>query len=180
MNFEKDDAVLLDSLSDVKKELKKKMKKKSACHPPRFSEKDKKWIELIKEQTRQLNQNNVKRTQAYFQFYLQYPEIHWALLGHMISRNVGWNMTDLKGDLLTKLLPERDQKAFFSFLERGSWLIFQDVYPQFLVYALSVRREPRNVPPFTFLLYFHLHGDDVALFLAQRGLLHVGHCDGDK
>ena len=160
---------LLNSFSDVKKELKKKMKKKSSGLLPRLSENDKQCIHLIREQTRQLNQNNVTRTQAYFQFYLQHPEIHWALLGHMVSRNVGWNMTDLKGELLTKLLPERDQKAFFSFLERGSWLIFQDVFPQFLVYDLSVRGRPRNVPSFTFFLHLHLHGDDVALFLAQRG-----------
>ncbi|EKN65765.1 hypothetical protein BABA_18422 [Neobacillus bataviensis LMG 21833] len=130
---------LLDSFSDVKKELKKKMKKKSSGLLPCLSENDKQCIHHIREQTRQLNQNNIARTQAYFQFYLKHPEIHWALLGHMVSRNVGWNMTDLKGELLTKLLPERDQIAFFSFLERGSWLIFQDVYPQFLVYDLSVR-----------------------------------------
>ena len=37
------------------------------------------------------------RTRAYYQFYKRYPEIHWALLGHMVSRNGGWNMTDLKG-----------------------------------------------------------------------------------
>ncbi|MHC0038714.1 DUF2515 family protein [Pseudoneobacillus sp. C159] len=175
--FEKEDAVLLDSLSDVKKELKKKLKKKSSCHPPSLSKNDKKWIELIREQTRQLNQNNVTRTQAYLQFYLQYPEVHWALLGHMISRNVGWNMTDLKGDLLTKLLTERDQKAFFSFLERGSWLIFQDVYPQFLVYDLSVRRSSEMfhlLPLFytstfmeTMWRYFWRSGDSSTLAIAM-------------
>ncbi|MBY0123608.1 DUF2515 family protein [Bacillus sp. S/N-304-OC-R1] len=174
--FEKDDAILLDSLSDVKKDLKKKMKKKSSCHPPSLSENDKKCIELIREQTRQLNQNNVTRTQAYLQFYLQYPEVHWALLGHMISRNVGWNMTDLKGDLLTKLLSERDQQAFFSFLERGSWLIFQDVYPQFSVYDLSVRgsKEMFHLLPFfntstfmeTIWRYFWRSGDSYTLAIA--------------
>lgn len=175
--FEKDDAVLLDSLSDVKKELKKKLKKKSSCHPPSLSENDKKCIELIRKRTRQLNQNNITRTQAYFEFYLQYPEIHWALLGHLISRNVGWNMTDLKGDLLTKLLPERDQKAFFSFLERGSWLIFHDVYPQFLIYDLSLRRsqEMFHLLPFfytstfmeTMWRYFWRSGDSYALAIAM-------------
>ncbi|NKE04021.1 DUF2515 family protein [Mesobacillus selenatarsenatis] len=130
---------LLNSFADVKKDLKKKMKKKSSGHLPSLSKHDKRWIQLIKEQTRQLNQNNVTRTQAYFRFYLQHPEIHWAFLGHMVSRNVGWNMTDLKGELLTKLLSEREQNDFFAFLERGSWLIFQDVYPQFMIYELSVR-----------------------------------------
>lgn len=172
---------MLDSLSDVKKELKKKMKKKmknkSDCLLPCLSENDKQCIHLIREQTRQLNQNNVSRTQAYFEFYLQFPEIHWALLGHMISRNVGWNMTDLKGDLLTKLLSERDQKAFFSFLERGSWLIFQDVYPQFSVYDLSVRgsQEMFHLLPFfytstfmeTMWRYFWRSGDSYTLAIAM-------------
>jgi len=144
---------VLDSFSDVKKELKKKAKKKSSGILPSLSEKDKQCIQFIREQTRQQNQNNVTRTQAYFQFYLQHPEIHWALLGHMVSRNVGWNMTDLKGDFLTKLLPEKDQKAFFSFLEQGSWLIFQDVFPQLLIYDLSVRRSQEM---FHLLPFFHI------------------------
>lgn len=69
----------------------------------------------ITEQTKQLNKNNVTRTRAYYQFYLQHPEIHWALLGHMVSRNGGWNMTDLKGDLYTRLLSEKDQLTYYSF-----------------------------------------------------------------
>lgn len=167
---------MLYSFSDVKKELKKKMKKKSSGLLPCLSENDKQCIHLIREQTRQLNQNNVTRTQAYFQFYLQHPEIHWALLGHMVSRNVGWNMTDLKGELLTKLLPERDQEAFFSFLERGSWLIFQDVFPQLLVYELSVRgrQEMFHLLPFfytstfmeTMWRYFWHSGDSYTLAIA--------------
>ncbi|PLT32889.1 DUF2515 family protein [Bacillus sp. V5-8f] len=185
---------LLDSLSDVKKELKKKMKKKSSDLLPCLSEYEKQCIHLIREQTRQLNQNNVTRTQAYFQFYLQHPEIHWALLGHMVSRNVGWNMTDLKGELLTKLLPERDQKAFFSFLERGSWLIFQDVFPQFLVYDLSVRGSQGmfHLLPFfytstfmeTMWRYFWRSGDSYTLAIAmvineqnylEKGLIQNNH-----
>ncbi|WP_458415373.1 DUF2515 family protein [Schinkia sp. CFF1] len=153
------------------------MKKKSDCLLPSLSEYDKQCIHLIREQTRRLNQNNVTRTQAYFDFYIQYPEIHWALLGHMISRNVGWNMTDLKGDLLTKLLPERDQEAFYSFLERGSWLIFQDVYPQFSVYDLSVRggKEMFHLLPFlytstfmeTMWRYFWRSGDSYSIAIAM-------------
>lgn len=168
---------MLNSLSDVKKELKKKMKKKTSCHLPCLSENDKRWIHFIKEQTRQLNQNNVTRTQAYLQFYLQHPEIHWAFLGHLVSRNVGWNMTDLKGELLTKLLPESDQKDFYSFLERGSWLIFQDVFPQFLIYDLSVRgsREMFHLLPYfhtstfmeTMWRYFWHSGNESALAIAM-------------
>ena len=72
----------------------------------------------IKMQTEQLNKNNVTRTRAYYQFYVQYPEIHWALLGHMVSRNGGWNMTDLRGDLYTKILSEKEQITFFFFRKR--------------------------------------------------------------
>ena len=84
-------------------------------------------INNIKIQTEQLNKNNVTRTRAYYQFYIQYPEIHWALLGHMVSRNGGWNMTDLKGDLYTKILSEKDQITFFSFWKEGIGL-FSKMY----------------------------------------------------
>nr|WP_249412664.1 DUF2515 family protein [Siminovitchia fordii] len=94
----------------------------------------------IKQMTMMLNINNITRTQAYLDFYLQYPEIHWAFLGHAVSRNGGWNMTDLKGDLLSRLMNEMKQEEFFEFLERGNWLIFQDAFPQFLLYGESVKR----------------------------------------
>nr|WP_319922061.1 DUF2515 family protein [Neobacillus dielmonensis] len=94
------------------------------------------------------NVNNVTRTKAYLDFYMRHPEIHWAFLGHMVSRNGGYNMTDLKGEFLTKLLNRKDRNAFFAFLERGNWLIFQDVYPQFLLYEESVKQ---NQPLFYLL-----------------------------
>ena len=50
-------------------------------------------------------------------------------------------MTDLKGELLSKLLSNYEQQSFFAFLERGNWLIFQDVYPQLLLYHLSIKRK---------------------------------------
>lgn len=127
------------SLSDVKKELKKKSKGKlPSGQPTTCTDEEITLIQLIEERTRTHNNNNVTRTQAYFDFYHRHPEIHWALLGHMVSRNGGWNMTDLKGELFTKLLSEKEQRTFFSFLERGNWLIFQDVYPQFLLYEQSL------------------------------------------
>ena len=58
----------------------------------------------------------------------------------MVSRNGGWNMTDLKGGLLSRLLTKKEVESFFTFLERGNWLIFQDAYPQFLVYEESKKR----------------------------------------
>jgi hypothetical protein len=71
----------------------------------------------------------------------------------MVSRNGGWNMTDLKGELLSRLLTEREQQSFFSFLERGNWLIFQDIYPQFLLYKESLKRKR---PLFYLLPIFHV------------------------
>ncbi|MED3480547.1 DUF2515 domain-containing protein [Bacillus toyonensis] len=128
------------SLFDVKNELKQKSKLIHSDTMYTLTIEEQFIINNIKIQTEQLNKNNVTRTRAYYQFYIRYPEIHWALLGHMVSRNGGWNMTDLKGDLYTKLLSEKDQITFFSFLERGNWLIFQDVYPQFLLYEQSVKK----------------------------------------
>ncbi|MGH1285357.1 DUF2515 domain-containing protein [Bacillus toyonensis] len=128
------------SLFDVKNELKQKSKLIHSGTMYTLTKEEQLIINNIKIQTEQLNKNNVTRTRAYYQFYIRYPEIHWALLGHMVSRNGGWNMTDLKGDLYTKLLSEKDQITFFSFLERGNWLIFQDVYPQFLLYEQSVKK----------------------------------------
>lgn len=57
-------------------------------------------------------------------------------------------MTDLKGEFLTKLLSKKEQDLFFHFLERGNWLIFQDVYPQFLLYEESLKK---NKPLFYLL-----------------------------
>jgi hypothetical protein len=98
-------------------------------------------IDDIKRKTKELNLNNVTRTKAYLDFYRIHPEIHWAFLAHMVSRNGGWNMTDLKGDLISRLLDKQAKHEFFSFLERGNWLIFQDAFPQLLLYEESFNRK---------------------------------------
>ena len=121
----------------IKDELKSKLKN-TAVQP--LTKEEKGLLERIRRDTRELNLNNVTRTKAYFDIYQKYPEIHWAFLGHMVSRNGGWNMTDLKGDLLTRLLTKKERNDYFSFLERGNWLIFQDAYPQFLLYGESLKR----------------------------------------
>ena len=113
---------------------------------------DKRILQQINDQTKLFNLNNVTRTKAYLDFYNRYPEVHWALLGHMVSRNGGWNMTDLKGSLLSRLLTKKEVESFFAFLERGNWLIFQDAYPQFLVYDVSMKKK-QNL---SYLLH-HLH-----------------------
>ncbi|AIG27204.1 DUF2515 domain-containing protein [Brevibacillus laterosporus] len=89
----------------------------------------------IRHQVKEANATNITRTNAYHSFYKAYPEIDWALLAHLVSRNGGWQMTDLHGEWLPKILPQQEIEDFFIFLERCNWLIFQDAYPQLLLYA---------------------------------------------
>ncbi|MBO8171347.1 MAG: DUF2515 family protein [Bacillaceae bacterium] len=125
----------------------KQLSKKPVPNPPTghgFSDL-KPWeqqlVNRIHQQTIACNLNNMTRTEAYYYFYQHYPEIHWAFLAHMVSRNSGWNMTDLKGEWLPYLLESHEIPAFFQFLEKGNWLIFQDAYPQLLLYAEGKRRK---------------------------------------
>ncbi|MGO4886645.1 DUF2515 family protein [Anaerobacillus sp. MEB173] len=129
-------------LTPVLKGIKKDLNKKHFIAIPKIklNSEEQKLITRIKKETAKRNINNITRTQSYLEYYKEFPEIHWAFLGHMVSRNGGWNMTDLKGDLLSKLLSVDEQNNFFTFLERGNWLIFQDVYPQLLLYQESIVR----------------------------------------
>lgn len=122
----------------IKEDLKKR---KSILGKLNLTNEEKHLLEKIQLETKEWNKNNVTRTKAYLDFYQKYPEVHWAFLGHMVSRNGGWNMTDLKGELLFNLLSNKEKRLFFLFLERGNWLIFQDVYPQFLLYQESMQRK---------------------------------------
>lgn len=116
-----------------------------------LSKEDENLLQYIKIQTKEWNKNNVTRTKAYLHFFQQYPDVHWAFLGHMVSRNGGWNMTDLKGEHLSRILSNKEKQSYFSFLERGNWLIFQDAYPQFLIYRESLRKNKPLFHLFSFL-----------------------------
>jgi hypothetical protein len=96
-------------------------------------------IQYIKKETKKLNQNNLTRTAGYFSFFQQNPEIIWSFLAHMVSRNAGYFMTDLKGEFLDSLIKPADAKALYSILEQGNSMIFQDAYPQLLLYKESKR-----------------------------------------
>lgn len=109
-------------------------------------------LESIIAQTHLHNRNNVTRTYAYWMIYREHPELHWALLAHMVSRNGGWSMTDLRGELVPHLMNNDASEHAFSFLERANALIFQDAYPQLLLYAESQKRRQR-----LFHLLPHLH-----------------------
>lgn len=98
---------------------------------------EKEIVDRIRKKTDESNLNNITRTKAYFQFFSRHPEVHWSFLAHMVSRNAGWNMTDLKGGLVGEILPDSKKNNFFQFLERANALIFQDAYPQLLLYEES-------------------------------------------
>ncbi|WP_235356962.1 DUF2515 domain-containing protein [Bacillus alveayuensis] len=105
---------------------------------------EKELVSLIKKQTEESNLNNITRTKAYFSFFQRCPEVHWAFLAHTVSRNGGWNMTDLKGDIIGKIMAKKQIEPLFLFLERANAFIFQDAYPQLLLYEES-KRKGKNV-----------------------------------
>ncbi|WP_325176757.1 DUF2515 family protein [Paenibacillus alkalitolerans] len=102
---------------------------------------DSRIAEQIREKTRKSNRNNVTRTAAYLDIYSRHPELHWAFLAHMVSRNGGWNMTDLQGELLPRLLSQGERELLFGMLEQSNAFIFGDAYPQLLLYEESLRLE---------------------------------------
>ncbi|SMF71660.1 Protein of unknown function [Paenibacillus uliginis N3/975] len=110
-------------------------------------------IQRIHEAVTEANKSNITRTRAYLEFYEDYPEIHWALLAHMVSRNAGWNMSDLQSGLMSDLTDNRFKSHLYRFLERCNALIFQDAYPQLLLYKFSKQKEQSY---FHLLPYFHV------------------------
>ncbi|WP_077621769.1 DUF2515 family protein [Sediminibacillus massiliensis] len=94
-------------------------------------------INYIKTVTELANTDNISRTKAYLQFFLAFPEIKWSFLASMVSRNAGWNITDLKTPLFSEFLPEHIRWQLFSTYERANWLIFSDAFPQLVTYQLS-------------------------------------------
>ncbi|WP_052487182.1 DUF2515 family protein [Gordoniibacillus kamchatkensis] len=110
-----------------------------AGETPSISPEDESLIRWLRDETARRNRNNVTRTGAYLDMYAAHPELHWALLAHLVSRNGGFTMTDLKGELLPRLLGAGQREALFRFLERANGLIFHDAYPQLLLYRESAR-----------------------------------------
>lgn len=117
-----------------------------------WSEADRALAEEIAQETGRAGISNITRTEAYLACYQACPELHWAFLAHMVSRNAGWNMTDLRGRA-ADLLDEQQKRSYYRFLERSNALIFQDAYPQLLLYMKS--RE-LGASHFHLLPYFHV------------------------
>lgn len=125
----------------------------SSGYPSITFQKDKKLIERIKSDTALHNKNNITRTAAYLSFYKRHPEIHWSFLAHMVSRNAGYFMTDLKGEFLPHLIDGSVIEELYYMLEKGNSIIFQDAYPQLLLYEESKRRKSSQ---FNLCKYFNV------------------------
>ncbi len=91
----------------------------------------------IKRITKRWNTDNISRTVFYKNFFNKHPEIKWAFLASMVSRNAGWSMTDLQGEWFPRVLDEEQLHHLFLTYERANWTIFQDAAPQLLLYAKS-------------------------------------------
>ncbi|PFD38808.1 hypothetical protein CN285_17980 [Bacillus cereus] len=116
------------------------------------TEDEKAIVNNIKERTDIANVDNISRTQSYQEYYLRNKEIRWSFLASMVSRNGGWNMTDLEGKCYSNVLSPSVKKHLFLTYEKANWLIFLDAFPQLLLYEESKRR---CVPLFHLLQFFN-------------------------
>ncbi len=119
----------------------------------RYSFQENKFITTIKKNTAKYNIDNISRTKAYAAFYNRNPEIRWAFLASMVSRNAGWNMTDLQGRWFALALEWQKRFPIFLTYEMANWLIFNDAFPQLLLYELSIYY---NKPLFHLLKEFNV------------------------
>ncbi|MEQ6390354.1 DUF2515 family protein [Bacillaceae bacterium S4-13-58] len=110
-------------------------------------------IENMKGHTAEYNLNNITRTMSYQDFFFKHPEMRWSFLASMVSRNAGWNMTDLRIDPLRSLLSKKHSNRLFMTYERANWLIFKDAYPQLLIYEKS---KEKGEPLFHLLPYLSI------------------------
>jgi hypothetical protein len=109
-------------------------------------------IQEIKKITMKNNIDNISRTEAYFKFFVNHPEIKWSFLASMVSRNGGYNMCDLEGEYFVHLIDKKMRKRLFLTYERANWLIFHDVFPQLLLYDYSTKF---NKPLFHLMKFFN-------------------------
>lgn len=96
-------------------------------------------VEEIQEATIRWNTDNISRTKAYQAYYFRNGEILWPFLASMVSRNAGWNMSDLQLKEYRQMMSPSDRRFIFYTYERANWLIFSDAYPQLLLYEVSKR-----------------------------------------
>lgn len=121
---------------------------------------EKKLFRHIQMEVYQHNLDNISRTNAYLTFFQQHSEIKWSFLAHMVSRNAGWNIGDLEGKWFPHVIGQEKRQQLFQTYERANWLIFQDAFPQLLLYHYSTRKRRKM---FHLLRYFH-----VSQFMVQE------------
>jgi hypothetical protein len=96
------------------------------------------------------NDTNPERTDYYHRYWLANPEVPWTLMANLVSRNAGYQMSDLSrftarivDPLAIVMLPELVRfavwqlRALWAFLEVGNWLIFRDVCPPLEAWAYA-------------------------------------------
>lgn len=98
---------------------------------------EKQLLSIIENLTIKGNKDNISRTKAYEKFFVLHPEIKWSFLAGMVSRNAGWNMCDLEGVWYSQLLSPKYRRQLFLTYEEANWRIFEDAYPQLLLYHYS-------------------------------------------
>ena len=127
-------------------------------------------LRKIRQETHDKNLDNISRTRAYLDFYLDYPEMIWSFLASMVSRNGGYNMCDLEGEWFPKFLDPPIRQRLFLTYERANWLIFRDAYSQLLLYSYSTKK---SSPMFHLLKFL-----DVSSFMEREWQMFWEH--GDK
>ncbi|MBD1381663.1 DUF2515 family protein [Metabacillus arenae] len=108
---------------------------------------------LVADKVKCGNIDNISRTIFYANFFTRHPEIKWAFLASMVSRNAGWCMTDLEGSLFKNVLTKKERNLLFLTYEDANWLIFSDASPQLLLYEIS---KATNTPLFNLLRRFNV------------------------
>ncbi len=106
-----------------------------------------------------LNQTNITRTAYYLSYWQENPEVAWSFQAHLVSRNAGYQMSDLArhsgwADVTdftaTGFIPTQIA-VLFGFLEAGNYMIFRDVYPQLEAYKWAKSYPARRQELFSML-----------------------------
>jgi hypothetical protein len=114
------------------------------------------------------NETNPLRTDYYERFWAANREIPWTLLANLVSRNAGYQMSDLArfsarlamhGALAVVVAPRvtiqlglAQIKALWAYLELGNFLIFRDVSPALEGWARAKRQPEHTERIFDMLL----------------------------
>lgn len=110
------------------------------------------WLDELDER----NRDNVSRTASYLELYAwtrdHGRELPWVLMAHLVSRNAGYQMSEIARHLARPGIEPYQAEALrwlFVLLERGNFLIFWDAWWHVLhalagrAGALSAPRTPR-------------------------------------